>query len=119
MDLPPGVEVFQESDWEAAILNSPLPVVVGFWAPWCIPCHLAAPALAEAARYFRKRLRFGLVNVDENPGLARRYEVRGLPTVIVLTGGQPRHRRVGLMGRDRLRAFLEAALVSAVPPASS
>jgi thioredoxin 1 len=110
MDLPPGVEVFQEPDWEAGILTSPVPVVVGFWAEWCIPCHLAAPALAEAARHFRKRLRFGLVNVDENPGLAQRYDVRGLPTVIVLKGGEARDRRVGLMGRERLRAFLEAAL---------
>lgn len=112
MDLPAGVEVFEERDWDGGVLPSPVPVVVGFWAEWCIPCHLAAPALAEAARQFRKRLRFGLVNVDENPGLARRYEVRGLPTVIVLKGGQPHQRRAGLMGRERLRSFLEGALAS-------
>jgi thioredoxin 1 len=110
MDLPAGVEAFQEGDWEAGVLSSPVPVVVGFWAEWCIPCHLAAPALAEAARHFRKRVRVGLVNVDENPGLAQRYEVRGLPTVIVVKDGEPRERRVGLMGRERLRTFLEGAL---------
>jgi thioredoxin 1 len=112
MDLPAGVEVFRQDGWDMAVVSSPLPVVVGFWAEWCIPCRLAAPALAEAARHFRKRLRFGLVNVDEEPGLAERYEVSGLPTVLVLQGGRPVVRRVGLMGRERLRAFLEGALRS-------
>jgi thioredoxin 1 len=112
MELPPGVEAFQEADWDGGVLPSTLPVVVGFWAEWCVPCHMAAPALAEAARHFRKSFRFGLVNVVENPRLAERYDVRGLPMVIVVKGGRPSHRRVGLMGRARLRRFLEAALAS-------
>ncbi len=84
-------------------------MVVGFLAEWCIPCHQALPVLETAAREHQGRVKVGAVDCDESPGLVSRYEVQGLPTVLVLKGGVPVVRRVGLMGRksldDLLRTF--------------
>jgi thioredoxin 1 len=105
---PDGLETFTSENWDREVLRSTLPVVVSFWAGWCVPCHIAAPALADAARASEGRLRFGAVSYDENVALADRYEVRGLPTVLVVREGEVCVRRVGLMGRRELRRMLDA-----------
>jgi thioredoxin 1 len=95
------------ASWDREVLKSQLPVVVAFWADWCVPCRIAAPALEDAARAARGRLRFVAVSYDENTALAERYDVRGLPTVLVVRDGEVCVRRVGLMGRTELRRMLE------------
>ena len=108
MPAPEGLETFTAENWDREVLESKLPVVVGFWAEWCVPCHIAAPAMEDAARASQGRMRFGAVNYDENVGLADRYDVRGLPTVFVMRDGDVCVRRVGLMGRKELRRMLDA-----------
>jgi thioredoxin 1 len=110
LDLPEGVVVLHEADWEQQVMHAPEPVIVGFWAEWCVPCHMAAPALESAARHYGGRVRFGVVNVDEEPGLARRYDIKGLPTVLVMKRGEICQRRVGLMGRVTLRSLVDGCL---------
>jgi thioredoxin 1 len=95
------------ASWDHEVLKSQLPVVVAFWADWCVPCRIAAPALEDAARAARGRLRFVAVSYDENTALAERYDVRGLPAVLVFRDGEVCVRRVGLMGRTELRRMLE------------
>ena len=107
MPTSEGLETFTASTWEREVLASKRPVVVGFWADWCVPCHIAAPAFEEAARTYRERIRFGVVDFDLERDLARRYDVRGLPTVMVMVDGEICVRRVGLMGRAALRRLLE------------
>ena len=97
------MDTFTEATWDGEVLTSPIPVVVGFWAEWCVPCHMAKPALESAESQHRGRLRFGLVNFDESPGLIERYSVHALPTVMVVKDGSPVERRVGLMGRAALQ----------------
>ena len=82
-------------------------MVVAFWADWNVPCRIASPAMEEAARRTEGRVRFGIVSYDDNPGLASRYEVLGLPTYLVFKNGELCERRVGLMGRRELRHMLE------------
>jgi len=101
------LETFSAGNWDREVLKSNLPVVVGFWAEWCVPCHIAAPAMEDAARAGQGRMRFGAVSYDENVELARRYDVRGLPTVLVVRDGEVSVRRVGLMGRKELRRMLD------------
>ena len=100
------MDTFTDATWDRAVLASPVPVVVGFWAEWCVPCHMAQPALESAEQQAAGRLRFGLVNFDENPGLVERYAVQGLPMTLVIKDGQPVDRRVGLMGRVALQDLL-------------
>ena len=90
------------------MLRSKVPVVVAFRAEWNVPCRLASPAMEEAARKTAGRLRVGTVSCDENPGLAARYDVRGLPTYLVIRDGEVCERRVGLMGRVELMAMADA-----------
>lgn len=100
------MDTFTDASWDREVLASRVPVVVGFWAAWCVPCHMAQPALESAEQQAGGRLRFGLVNFDENPGLIERYAVQGLPTILVIKDGQPVDRRVGLMGRAALQDLL-------------
>ena len=100
------MDTFTDASWDGEVLSSPVPVVVGFWAPWCVPSRMAQPALESAEQQHRGRLRFGLVNFDENPGLIERYAVQGLPAILVVEDGKPVDRRVGLMGRAALEDLL-------------
>ena len=108
MTVPDGLETFTAANWDAEVLRSKLPVVVAFWAEWNVPCRMAAPAMAEAARNLSGRLRIGIVDYDRDGALAERYEVKGLPTVLVFRGGEVCVRRVGLMGRAEFRRMLDA-----------
>ena len=110
MPAPEGLETLSAATWDADVLRSKLPVVVVFWAEWCVPCHIAAPALEDAARAAAGRLRFGAVSYDENAELAERYDVRGLPAVLVMRDGDVCLKRIGLMGRRELRRMLEACV---------
>lgn len=100
------MDTFTDASWDREVLASPLPVVVGFWAEWCVPSHMAQPALESAEQQHNGRLRFGLVNFDENPRVIERYAVPGLPMILVVKDGQPADRRVGLMGRAALQDLL-------------
>ena len=100
------MDTFTDASWDRDVLASSVPVVVGFWAEWCVPCHMAQPALESAEQQHGGRLRFGLVNFDQNPGLVERYAVQGLPMTLVIKDGQPVDRRVGLMGRVALQDLL-------------
>ena len=77
-----------ESLFETEVVKSSLPVLVDFWAPWCRPCTMIAPVLKELAEEQISRLKVVKVNVDEHPGLAARFNVRGIPTLILFKGGQ-------------------------------
>jgi len=100
------VDTFTERDWDEVVLRSPLPVAVAFWAEWCVPCAIMAPALEWASTHFRGRLKIGRLNVDENPAVSSRYKVVGLPTVLVVDGGEEAERRVGLMDSSALVKLL-------------
>lgn len=115
MPAPAGLETFTAENWDREVLGSKLPVVVAFWADWCVPCRIAAPAMEDAALASAGRLRFGAVSYDDNVALARRYDVRGLPTVLVMRDGEVCVRRVGLMGRRELRRMLDDCAPSPSP----
>jgi thioredoxin 2 len=87
-----------------------IPVLVDLWAPWCGPCRMVSPALEQLARGMAGRLKLVKVNVDESPRLAERFSVQGIPTLLVMRGGEVVARQTGAAPEHALRGWLEQAL---------
>jgi len=93
-----------EAEFEREVLQSDRPVLVDFWAPWCAPCRMVAPALDAIARDQGSAMKVVKVNVDDNPGLARRYNAMSIPTMIVVKGGREVDRWVGALPEPAIRS---------------
>ena len=99
-----------DATFAAEVERSPLPVLVDAWAPWCGPCRMVAPALEELAAELAGRVRIAKLNVDENPQTASRFDVRSIPTLLVMVGGREIERIVGAQPKHAIRERLERAL---------
>ena len=95
------LEVSDQS-FETEVLQSPVPVLVDFWAPWCAPCRAIAPVVEELAREYQGRIKFVKLNVDDNPQAPTRYGVRGIPNLILFQAGNVREQIVGAVPKKRL-----------------
>ncbi len=107
-----GVREIQDGEFQEEVLGSELPVMVDFYAPWCGPCKLLAPALAGIAKAYDGRLKVVKVNVDTAPQLATDYRVRGVPTLMFFKNGKAADTVVGVPSAATLRDKLEAHAAS-------
>jgi thioredoxin 1 len=98
---------FTDAAFEKDVLNSDLPVLVDFWAPWCGPCKAMGPTIDALATEYAGKIRIGKMNTDENPATAMRYQVRGIPTLLLFKGGKVVDQRVGAMPKSDLQKVLE------------
>ncbi len=97
-----------DASFETDVLQSDSPVLVDYWAPWCGPCKMVAPILDEIAGEYEGKLRIVKVNVDDNPGTAQKYGVRGIPTLSLFKGGSLEATKVGALSKSQLTAFLDS-----------
>ena len=100
------IKILTENRFEEEVLNNPKPVLVDFWAPWCGPCRMLAPAIEAIATKYDGLIEVGKINVDENPGLAQALQIMSIPVVALFSPGKP---PVALLG-VRPQADLEKAL---------
>ena len=101
-----------DQNFNEEVLDSNLPVLVDFWAPWCKPCQMAGPVLEglEGEEGIKGKIKFGKLNVDENPKTAQKYGIMSLPTVVVFRKGKEVGRKIGFKGKKRYEELLEEVL---------
>jgi thioredoxin 1 len=101
---------FTDANFEQEVLKSDKPVLVDFWAEWCTPCRIIAPAVEAIASQFADRAKVGKLNVDENQSVTSRYNIRGIPTLLLFKDGEVKEQVVGTTSREVLAQMIERHL---------
>ena len=102
------IKHISDASFDDDVLKSGTPVLVDYWAEWCGPCKMVAPILDEIAGEYEGKLKIVKVNVDDNPGTAQKYGVRGIPTLSLFKGGSVEATKVGALSKSQLTAFLDS-----------
>jgi len=103
-----------DAAFEKAVLKSPVPVIVDFWAPWCVPCRMVAPVLEKLAAEYENKMLVAKVNTDDNPEWAMKYGVQGIPTMLFVQNGQIIDRLVGAAPYPIVKGRLDKLLATQV-----
>lgn len=101
---------FSDQNFEQEVIGSDKPVLVDFWAEWCAPCRMIAPAVEAIAGEYAGRAKVGKLNVDENQSVTSRYNIRSIPTLLVFKNGQIKEQLVGTTSKDNLAKLLDKNL---------
>lgn len=102
-----GVLIFTDKNFEKDVLKSDIPVLVDFWADWCIPCQMIAQAIENISKSYRNKAKVGRLNVDENPDTTYRYSIKGIPTLLLFINGKVKDQIVGAIPEDVINQMVE------------
>jgi thioredoxin 1 len=98
---------FTDASFDTDVLKSEVPVLVDFWAEWCGPCRMMTPTVDAVATVYKGKMKVGKLNVDDNSGTAARYNIRGIPTLLLFKGGKIVEQRVGAVGKSDLQKMVD------------
>ncbi len=99
---------FTDASFDSDVISSEKPVLVDFWAEWCGPCRMMSPTIDAVADDYAGRLKVGKVNVDENGGIASRFNIRGIPTLLLFKGGRVVEQKVGAVGKTDVLKMIDS-----------
>ncbi len=109
----PNIVTLTKANFAEQVLQSPVPVLVDFWAEWCGPCKMIAPVLDELDAEYNGRVKIGKVNIDEEQGVAGQYSIRAIPTLLLFNKGEVTEQIVGLRSKRDLKASLDRVAAAA------
>ncbi|HVC48960.1 MAG TPA: thioredoxin TrxA [Burkholderiales bacterium] len=99
-----------DDTFDKEVIQESLPVLVDYWAAWCGPCKMVAPVLEEIASEYQGRLKITKLNIDENPGIPPKFNIRGIPTLMIFKDGQVAATKVGALSKSQLTAFIDSTI---------
>ena len=99
-----------DGDFDQEVVNSDIPAIVDFWAPWCGPCRAIGPMVEDLAAEYKGRVKVAKLNIDESPRTAEKYGVRSIPTLMLFKDGKLLDTLIGLVPKDKLEAFAKKGL---------
>ena len=105
-----NIVTLNQTNFPAEVLKSSAPVLVDFWAEWCGPCKMIAPILDEIADQYKDKIRIAKLNIDDNPATPPKFNIRGIPTLILFKNGTVEAQKVGAVTKSQLAAFLDSNL---------
>lgn len=106
-----AILVLSDATFEEEVLNSDVPVLVDFWAPWCGPCRAVAPIVEEISSTYEGQLKVGKLNVDENPSTTMKFGIRSIPTLLVFKGGEAVEQIIGAVPKGEIERVVSKALL--------
>lgn len=102
--------IITDQNFKSQVIDSQVPVVVDFWAPWCGPCRMVSPVIEELAKDYAGKVVVGKLNVDENPQTAGQFNVMSIPTIMLFKNGQPVKSMVGAQGKESYKMAIDEVL---------